>query len=723
MYTSHHQLGTAAGGHPAKASWIPRTGELTRSVYSLIKESKYDEAIRVLEHQRQEFPRSRACLSLLGYCYYHSEQFEKAADVYGYLASLEICPPEDNDEYRFHHASALVKAGLYSEAQDLLQAINTERLERNVTLLQCQIHYELGDLSSAQSMLNSFDFFPDDSEKLVLEGAILCRQGKYEEARTKCYMQALNSGYSPGLAYNIAFTYYQQRKYEEAAQHVSEIIERGAREHPELGLGSNTQVIAGNLVDGVGDVPRSVGNSNALRDSALIEALNLKFAIELTNDNLDGAKECLVDMPPRAEAELDPVTLHNIALAYMDEKPSEGFAKLNFLLQSFGTVTSDDDPLSSVPKEAFVNLLHLYCKYGYYDLAADILAENPALTYSCLEPDEYDFFNCLILSQASPEEGFRQFDELARKHVDKLRKITKDVQEGRRSRNNAQIKKSLQDFEEALDQYIPVLMAQAKIYWDMEDYPMVEKLFRQSAEFCSEDETWKLNVAHVFFMQEKFNECIRYYEPFVRRHFPDNVLEITAIVLANLCVAYVMTGANEEAEEIMRAVEKAEEKVAASKGNFEFGISRVMRSLEPMDRKLGMDTWYYAKRCFLALAENMAKQMVVIRDDTYRCILAFFDRAARFGKNMETAVSPVDMSTVVEAQNAAAQAAANAAGQAVGETSGINEATHESSAIAAAAKSAATAAALAAALSNKRKIRTVAYEARMLKLLFLKIYD
>ncbi|KAF4715495.1 Tetratricopeptide repeat protein 30A, partial [Perkinsus olseni] len=216
---------------------------------------------------------SRACLSLLGYCYYHSQQFEKAADVYGYLVNLEICPPADNDEsvesgtdnrntgrYRFHHASALVKAGLYSEAQDILQAINTERLERNVTLLQCQINYELGDLSSAQAMLSSFDFFPDDSEKLVLEGAILCRQGEYEEARTKCYMQALNSGYSPGLAYNIAFTYYQQRKYEEAAQHVSEIIERGAREHPELGLGSNTQVTAGNPIDGVGDVARSVGN-------------------------------------------------------------------------------------------------------------------------------------------------------------------------------------------------------------------------------------------------------------------------------------------------------------------------------------------------------------------------------------------------------------------------------------------------------------------------------
>ena len=41
---------------------------------------------------------------------------------------------------------------------------------------------------------------------------------------------------------------------------------------------------------------------------------------------------------------------------------------------------------------------------------------------------------------------------------------------------------------------------QAKVYWDNNNYSMVEKIFRQSAEFCSEHETWKLNVAHVFFM-------------------------------------------------------------------------------------------------------------------------------------------------------------------------------------------------------------------------------
>ena len=44
-------------------------------------------------------------------------------------------------------------------------------------------------------------------------------------------------------------------------------------------------------------------------------------------------------------------------------------------------------------------------------------------------------------------------------------------------------------------------MAQAKIYWDMDQYAQVEKIFRKSVEFCSESDIWKLNVAHVLFMQ------------------------------------------------------------------------------------------------------------------------------------------------------------------------------------------------------------------------------
>ena len=81
-----------------------------------------------------------------------------------------------------------------------------------------------------------------------------------------------------------------------------------------------------------------------------------------------------------------------------------------------------------------------------------------------------------------------------------------------------------------------------------------------------------------------------------------------AIVLANLCVAYIMTSQNEEAEDLMRRIEKEEERVAfedpnrrtyhlcivnlvigtlyCSKGNYEFGISRIMKSLEPFNKKV-----------------------------------------------------------------------------------------------------------------------------------------
>lgn len=48
-------------------------------------------------------------------------------------------------------------------------------------------------------------------------------------------------------------------------------------------------------------------------------------------------------------------------------------------------------------------------------------------------------------------------------------------------------------------------------------------------------------MAHTFFMQDNhYKEAIRYYEPIVKKNV-DNLLSVTAIVLANLCVSYIMT--------------------------------------------------------------------------------------------------------------------------------------------------------------------------------------
>ena len=42
-------------------------------------------------------------------------------------------------------------------------------------------------------------------------------------------------------------------------------------------------------------------------------------------------------------------------------------------------------------------------------------------------------------------------------------------------------------------------------------------------DYCSDNDKWKLNVAHVLYMQEdKYDEASRFYEPIVNRNY-DNV--------------------------------------------------------------------------------------------------------------------------------------------------------------------------------------------------------
>ena len=84
------------------------------------------------------------------------------------------------------------------------------------------------------------------------------------------------------------------------------------------------------------------------------------------------------------------------------------------------------------------------------------------------------------------------------------------LQDARIARDNESIKRAISDYDEALEAYIPGLMAMASIYWDMSHYSAVERIFRQSAEFCSEHDVWKLNVAHTYFMQDNhYKEAIR----------------------------------------------------------------------------------------------------------------------------------------------------------------------------------------------------------------------
>jgi tetratricopeptide repeat protein 30 len=182
---------------------------------------------------------------------------------------------------------------------------------------------------------------------------------------------------------------------------------QGVKEHPELSIG---------MAD---DEAMSVGNSQVLQDTAFIEAFNLKASIEYQLKNFPAAKEALADMPPREVGELDSYTLHNRAIINMDNDPEEGFSTLSFLINN-----------PPFPPEAFANLLLLYVKppHHMHDLAADTIGQHPEYAQHYLPPDLLPFLDAVNLKQSAPEEAYEQFDRLAKKHIEKMRLLTKIIQ-------------------------------------------------------------------------------------------------------------------------------------------------------------------------------------------------------------------------------------------------------------------------------------------------------
>lgn len=83
------------------------------------------------------------------------------------------------------------------------------------------------------------------------------------------YLQASELiGFRPDLAYNTALCFYHLKEYAQALPRLGEVIENGIRDHPELQVGVG--------VEGL----KSIGNSQTLHKTFLVEAFNLKAAIE-----------------------------------------------------------------------------------------------------------------------------------------------------------------------------------------------------------------------------------------------------------------------------------------------------------------------------------------------------------------------------------------------------------------------------------------------------------
>ena len=73
----------------------------------------------------------------------------------------------------------------------------------------------------------------------------------------------------------MAVCFYKLRKFDLSLKNIADIIERGIKEHPELSVDMQT--------DGI--EVASVGNTIILHESCLVEAFNLKAAIQFTHKN------------------------------------------------------------------------------------------------------------------------------------------------------------------------------------------------------------------------------------------------------------------------------------------------------------------------------------------------------------------------------------------------------------------------------------------------------
>uniref|UniRef100_A0A5S6QJ36 Tetratricopeptide repeat protein 30 n=1 Tax=Trichuris muris TaxID=70415 RepID=A0A5S6QJ36_TRIMR len=568
--------------------------EKTRTIYTLVKNGQYSDAVQLLKQQLNVDHKSRAALSLLAYCYVQLHNFTGAAQCY---AQLVISHPHV-ERYRLYLALCYYQLRMFDEAVKACTNVTFSELSNAVHKLMAALKYDTNDLPSAKLFLDKCS--SDDKDKEVNSGCIRFKEENFETALQHFLRATKTEGPSLDLLYNVAVGYYKLKQYPLAMRYVEEINQRSSTEHPELDKRSSW--MSDHFVS--------------------IEAYNLKIAIALKLNDYLNAAQAMVDMPRRDETELDPITLHNQAIVGMEE--------------------------------TLGNLLLICCKYGLHNIAVNIMAENPDLVPTYLTQYEYDFIATVVMESQSPEESLSKLETMVQQQGDILQRLEKQTNAVQPPKDEDMKRSMAEAYNETLELYLQVLMEQAKIYWDQRNYKEVEKIFQKSVDFCGKHDLWKLNVGHTLFMQQgKFKEAAGFYEPLVRKNF-EKILDSSAIVLANLCVCYILMNQNEAAEELMRKVEKEEDKLLladpdrrtfhlciinlvigtlyCSKGNYEFGISRIIKAMQPYRKKLCAQTWHYVKRCFLSMIENLVKHVIILKDSVLKDCIAFLEACSEFGK-------------------------------------------------------------------------------------------
>ena len=402
-----------------------------------------------------------------------------------------------------------------------------------------------------------------DRNTLISEGCILFKENKFVEALSKFEDAKKLEGYNAELFYNIALCLFKSNKYDLSLEHVKIIAKKAMR------LFQKSK-----LFEPEGGVSKEKV-SHIVRETAYIEALNLQACIQYVLGDAEVAKESIKELSEfltTNKIQYDTVTYHNEAIIFVNENVAESIKRLESLLEC-----------PTFPGEAFQNLIHLYCKYRFFDLASELLNKNPISASRLLETDEYLYVKALILEQTKPNEALKQYetiinnykkqleivnkrlDELASKDVQTRIGDDEDLQNEMMNEDLKEIERLNQEKGYMRERLVAVLSNKAKIYWDNKQFAKAEEVFSANKEYCKGLNVFNLNVGHTLFMQEeKYDLAIHYYDLIIQKNTHDLNL-VDAFVLANLCVCYIVTKQHDKAEKLMNTIKLHEEQAKANK--------------------------------------------------------------------------------------------------------------------------------------------------------------
>lgn len=517
-------------------------------------------------------------------------------------------------------ASKLYKQGQFHEALERytrdLKATNDSGLKESCLFNQASCYASLGEFNEALELFS---------------------QIKIEKA---------------DLHYNRALCNFKAGNLDEALRLIDILITKSKETYPELFIKNPL-------------TRDSSKYQKQLEDSCIKEAVNLKSAIiyRQESDSLE-SKRCFDEICDRSLIDQDLISKHNLALYGSSTDASSSLDSLNELINE----TNESD--QAIADLVHRNIIIISLRLGLNDIAKQFWNYHKDRIQSHFSTETVQFIHVMLDKNSLTSEVFyRRLDNCLDQSVKALQL----------SKEGSEEKKALYDI------ILSILMEQGSLLWSENQYVILERLLMKFEEYLKDTITWRKNLAHTLYMTDNnYEECASLYESLLPDTQGESLLCVDPIVLANLSVSYVLTGQNSQAESLIEDVQRDEKEYISlnspdasftlttksgsletldnddlmntflkkptencpahltiinivigtlycAKNNFDFGLVRLFKALEPMESKLNLYTWYHAKRCILGSLDRHCKHIVFLKDDLFEKILQFLIKCEKAG--------------------------------------------------------------------------------------------